>query len=220
MTQDYDHKVAIAVPSMEMWHADFAIALNRLVQRTLIDPYQDGKSIGFVLLNERSSLLPNSRHDLVMAALKVEATHILWLDSDMNFPPDALHQLLAHDLDCVGANYVRRTLPCLPISAGLDEKRMYTRENSKGLEAASHMGFGVLLMKTAMLVDLGKPWFAIEWQDISAANPDGGYIGEDVYLFHKMRDKGYVGFVDHDLSKDVGHIGTYQYNHEASSQWS
>ena len=47
----------------------------------------------------------------LMHALAVDATHILWLDSDMRFPADTLGRLLARNRDIVGANYCARRFP-------------------------------------------------------------------------------------------------------------
>ena len=41
----------------------------------------------------------------------MSADEILWVDTDMQFPEDALLRLLAHDKDIVGCNYRTRTPP-------------------------------------------------------------------------------------------------------------
>ena len=42
-------------------------------------------------------------------------------------------------------------------------------------------------------------------------NEDGGLVGEDVYFCKLARERGFDVFVDHDLSKDCGHVGMLEY---------
>ena len=40
------------------------------------------------------------------------------------------------------------------------------------------------------------------------------YCGEDVYFCQKLVDAGARLYIDHDLSVQVQHIGSYSYGHE------
>ena len=44
-------------------------------------------------------------------AYKEKCTHILFSDDDMEYPPDTLQKLLAHDKDLIGTLYNIRRLP-------------------------------------------------------------------------------------------------------------
>jgi hypothetical protein len=52
----------------------------------------------------------DARNHLADVAVNVidGASHILFLDSDMTFPPDTLQRLLDHKVPIVGADYVKR----------------------------------------------------------------------------------------------------------------
>jgi hypothetical protein len=53
------------------------------------------------------------------------------------------------------------------------------------------------------------PWFAIPW--VPAAED---YIGEDVWFCRRAAQNGHKTYVDQDLSKQIHHIGTFEYKHE------
>src|SRR5215475_3588790 len=52
----------------------------------------------------------NNRNMLVDLALNEECTHLLQVDSDLMFPPDAIRKLIAHNVDIVGGRYNKRVL--------------------------------------------------------------------------------------------------------------
>ena len=153
------------------------------------------------------SILPDVRHRCVAEAVKWNATHMLFLDDDMHFPRDTLHRLLKHNLPVVGANYVRRVFPPIPTAYSKDKTgKVYTRMESTGLEEVSHLGTGIMLidMRVFDLIDL--PFFELR--------ADGDHVrpkGEDVYFCHKCADAGLKLYIDHDLSKEVGHYGELCY---------
>ena len=67
----------------------------------------------------RGTYLPQQRMTLVKEAFQSGSTHILWIDSDMRFPKDALIRLLDRDLPIVGANYPMRRTPIIPTATNL-----------------------------------------------------------------------------------------------------
>ncbi len=67
------------------------------------------------------------------------------------------------------------------------------------------LGFGMVLIKKEVFQKVEKPWFWFEQTD------KGGTIGEDIYFCVKAFDKGFKTVLDHDLSKHIRHIGTYEY---------
>jgi hypothetical protein len=158
--------------------------------------------------NVRTSLIAQSRHSLVEQALiHFRATHILWIDSDQVFPADVIHRLAAHRKMYVGANIVTRKIPMVPSALGLNLEKLWTRPESKGLEQVASIGTGVALLNTKVFAELEVPYFE------SYFHKDfGRYVGEDVDFCNKMRAKGIPVFVDHDLSKDIEHLGEFAYS--------
>lgn len=164
----------------------------------------DGLSwIGFE--QQSSSNLPELRHKLAVNALKEhDASHILWIDSDMGFPADALHRLLAHDKEIVGCTYPRRLGS--PYSSATDLDGQPFKASSTGLEQAGVIGFGFLLTRINVFDgDYDMPLFA--------HHDERGYCTEDVSFCHKARARGHEVWVDHDLSREIVHVSSVTLTH-------
>jgi len=146
---------------------------------------------------------------LETAIAQCDATHVLWLDTDMTFPPDTALQLAQHDRPIVAANCVMRD-PRLLCTAERDDTRIETRPDSTGLEAVDSIGLAVLLMRTDVVADLPRPWFRHGRTDA------GVDIGEDRMFCRALRAAGHEILIDHDLSKEIGHIGQFTYRPAAA----
>ena len=160
------------------------------------------------------SILPAGRADIVENALEKQADWLFWVDADMEFPPDTLLRLLRHKQGIVGANYVRRKLPCVPVAYKRDREGsnlVWTEEDSTGLEEVDHVGFGCLLTNMNVFKETPRPWFMFGY-----ARDRRRYIGEDVLFFSAAREAGYKAYVDHDLSKEVNHIGDWDYSYQTA----
>lgn len=208
-------KLAILIPSMEIVHADFMVSLATLQAMIHQAPpwkTEKGEDFNYNILNERGSIIQISRQSLAQQALDWGATDILWLDSDMQFPPNILHLLARHDLPVVACNYVKRQIPAMPNSKTMNGKLLATNKWSSGLEEAGSTGFGCMLMKAEVLTRVEPPWFDCCW-----VIRDGNLaaVGEDVFFCHKLRElAGIKTMVDHDASKLIGHIGTFSYTND------
>ena len=173
------------------------------------------------LIAVSGSMLHDLRTDLVRRAMVADATHMLFLDDDMQFPVDLLNRLLAHNKPVVGCNYSRRCIPPIPTSHGLDDKPVYTRPDSTGLESVAHIGTGVMLIDMRVFEHLdatlgleAMPWFQFGWTDLNHPDKPPRPEGEDVYFCRKLRSAGVPLYVDHDVSKNVGHLGEWEYRNE------
>jgi hypothetical protein len=194
--------VAICVPARDMVSAGFAFDLARLVGAADCD---------VSLLTSMGTLIVNQRTDLAKDAIKMGASHILYLDSDMRFPKDTLARLLAHDQGIVAANYATRKFPIQPVTfaTDTDNTRVYTNPESTGLESVAAAGMGVMLVKTEVFDKIGLPYFMIGY---SPKNQD--YTGEDIFFCRKARQAGFEVFIDHDLSKEIKHTGSLDFQHD------
>lgn len=194
--------VAICVPARDMIDSGFAFDMARLV---------GAAQCSISLLTIQGTLIVNQRTDLAKNALALGATHVLFLDSDMRFPKDALDRLLAHDKPIVAANYVTRKFPLQPVAFAddLSHERVFTEPNSTGLQPVAAVGMGVMLVKAEVFDKIGMPYFMIGYSPKTEA-----YTGEDIYFCRKVRSAGYEVLVDHDLSKEVKHTGAIDFQHE------
>lgn len=152
----------------------------------------------------------SAREELIRSLLQDGVTHLLWLDSDMSFPRDSFIRLMNHNVPFVGANYAKREVPSDYVAikeVGTPGKKCPTTVESTGLEEVEAIGFGLCLMRADALLDLNpdERWFWFEAQE------NGGMVGEDVWFWRKVREAGHKVYVDHDISKEVSHIGQFEY---------
>lgn len=190
-------RLAIAVPALSNVPAVFANDLAQLYAETsrALPQITLAMMVGTFVHQAREKLL----HDVITFW---SATHILWLDTDMTFPKDTALRLLAHDKDIVAANYVSRT--ARPRPTAMAHGQCVYSHDAPGLETVDHVGMGVFLMKTSVVADLPRPrfWYSTETET------------EDVYFCRLLRAAGHAIWIDHDLSKQVGHIGQYTYREQ------
>ena len=204
--------LAICVPSFSQWHVGFAMSLLNLTQMMHVKPV--GRSQSYDVFNVQSALVEWSREELVKKALANEDpryTHILFLDSDMVFPGETAHWLAYRRKPIVMANYVRRTVPAVPVTKSLKNQPLPTTDKSTGLEPVFCGGLGVALFEREVFNKVPRPWFKNVWRE-SDATPGKLLIDSEDVLFNiACQEEGYEVLVDHDLSKHVKHIGTFEY---------
>lgn len=199
-------KIAISVPTYGACNATFTYSLAMMIGRVCSDPPVPNMAVSNNIMI--GSILPSVRHDLIMAAKKQSATHMLWLDSDMEFPPDTLHRLMKHDKEIVAANYVTRKLPIIPVSQDLNSQRVNSNGKT-GLQEVRHCGLGVCLVDMKVIEAMEPPYFMFGY------TKSGKFVGEDVFFLHRARNNGTKVYIDHDLSNEVAHIGEYRYDMES-----
>jgi hypothetical protein len=196
-------RLLIAQPTYGQVAATCARSMAMLCHRIGHAPPDGLDWLGFE--QQSSSNLPELRHKLAANALTVHrATHILWIDSDMGFPADAFHRLLAHGKEIVGCTYPRRLGGAFSSATDLDGQPF--KASSTGLEQAGVIGFGLLLTRACVFDgDYEMPLFA--------HHDERGYMTEDVSFSQKARARGHEIWVDHDLSREVVHIGSVTLTH-------
>lgn len=204
--------VFIGIPSGSEWKADFGMSLAGLVAAAA-RPLKGG---GFIerlqLWNTKGSILSRSRTTLVKKALELECSHLLFVDSDMTFPNWMLHQLLSHDKAIIGANCVVKSTPSAPTARMQGETPagdlVFSHDNH-GIQKVWRVGTGVMLIKTSVFHDIPAPWFDITWNEQTQ-----DYTGEDWNFCAKAQEAGIPIWVDHELSKHIGHVGSYEFTHQ------
>lgn len=195
-------RVAICLPCQDVVNAGFALDLARLVGHI-------PEGVEYTLIQNRGTIIPQQRATLVSAAQQSGATHVLWIDSDMRFPNDALGRLLAHAEPIVAANYSTRRAPILPTAEHRELGMLFTQADSDGLADVSHCGMGLMLVQMAVFEKMPQPWFALGF------NPkDQTYIGEDFFFCRRAREHGFATLIDQSLSREVRHAGEMEFRYE------
>ena len=207
-------KVVVVVPSMSTWHAEFAMSLIGLMAYFQNNPVGSSRTHSLQIINKRGSILPNLRLQGLKAAKELEATHLLWLDSDHSFPPDILNRLLKHEKDVVAANCAVKTIPSMPTARALDPvdpkgKPVYTDWNSHGLQRVWRIGTGIMLMSSRAFNQIPHDAFGMTYVEATDS-----YRGEDWGICEALQSVGCPIFIDHDVSNDCTHIGNFHYTHE------
>lgn len=193
--------LAILIPSQQMWHGVFARSVAELTAALVYN------RVEFELYNIESSILPASRFMLMDMALQKGHTYALCLDSDMYFPGDIVPRLMAHDKDIIVANYVTRP-PCRHVCHDMEGNVMQTA-GKEGIEQASRIAIGCALIKLDAIRKLKEPYFEFIWQ------PDKRtFLGEDYYFSNLCTEAGIEMWVDHEVTKDIGHMGYVSFTYK------
>ena len=139
---------------------------------------------------QNEGAIDQMREHLVLSAKHWKADWILWLDTDMTFPPDILARMLKrleedNTLEAVTGLYTWKKPPFMP--------HVYSRLNKKSGKFAmagsfplkepfivEGAGYGCLFIKATMYPDNMRPWFVMERSDTEIL------YGEDLYFFKKF----------------------------------
>jgi len=186
-------KILIAIPSTTHIWANVVTDLVQLVATTCTR-YQ----LGYV--NVQGALLPLSRDNCIKYALEKGFTHILFIDSDMRFPPDALIRLLDHDKDIIGCNAAKKDGTGPVIEKNIVGARMDAIAGN--VTEVEGIGMAFTLINMEVFDKLSLPYFYIDYSE------DGESTwGEDLSFCADIRTFGYEVYCDLKLSKQIGHLG-------------
>lgn len=206
-------RILVVVPSGSHWVADFATSLISLVASFANTPVPGYTSHELRVANIKGSILPKSRLNGLKAAKAADATHLLFLDSDHTFRPDLLHKLLAAGKDVVAANCVTKCLPAMTTarlkSADPQGEPVYSDPSSAGLQKVWRVGTGVMLLSRKAFEQIPHDAFAMMYK-VEADT----YQGEDWTMCEALEKAGVPIYVDHAVSRSVGHVGMLNFTHD------
>lgn len=194
-------KVHLAIPSLDMVPVQFALSLAAMMQ-TIAQDRRTRKDIAVSIGHQQGSLIMDARNTLVAQAQSVGASHIMFLDSDMTFPPSTLSVLASHHKPIVAASYVKRypPHPILGIPFGPYNPSILP------LAEMLTVPLGCSLIKLSVFDSLSRPYF--EYIKRERAEDD---ISEDTFFCNSARIAGFKILVDVELTKSIGHVGTKVY---------
>lgn len=198
-------RLCIFIPSSRDWKPLFGSSLlgmmNNIYRMNL-----DAVDIAISMC----SLLSQSRQMALDGAIKAGFTHLLMIDDDMTFPGDTLERLARHDLGFVGVNYKRKTAHYDGSLAFDSNGKQIDSSSKSGMEEVYFVGHGINLINLDKIKHIHAPHFCVGW------DKDKGYMGEDYFFCQKLRSSGVPIYIDHDLSKQIGHIGDYEFKFKES----
>lgn len=193
-------RTLIAVPCMEMVHADFTRSLVELdtVENT---------SVAIM----KNSLIYDARNSICLNAIRHGFDRVLWIDSDMIVPKDAM-RILTEDmdkgLDFVTGVYHMKTVPPKPVLYSDIWYRVTENEATAGAATVKSItdglfeiagsGFGCVMTSAMLLKKLVDKYGA-------PFTPMMG-LGEDLAFCWRVRQIGEKMYCDGRVS--CGHIGS------------
>lgn len=150
----------------------------------------------FMFSTEMCCDIAAGRNRLAKLAKEAKATHLLFVDYDMYFPPEAISKLLKEDKDIIGAAYNKRAEPISSTAVPIEEPA----PNDK-LYKCQTIGAGLMLIKMSVFDTLKSPWFLFGYDE------DGSMrYGEDTYFCqHAINKAGLDVWADPTIG--VKHIG-------------
>lgn len=153
-------------------------------------------------------LIAQARNLLVEKFLESSCDYFLSLDTDIEWQPHQVEELMAHDKDIVSGLYRSRGPKgeYFPVYLKLADDGFYDRapwsdvEDATELMAVPGLGMGFCLIKRKVMEALGT---AVLWPYAETVNDLGGYMGEDITFCFRAREKGFETFLDPTVR--VGH---------------
>ena len=196
-------RTLIAVPCFDIVHTDF--------MKCMLDMVKDDNTSYTVIKN---SLIYNARNTIAQNAIRYGFDRVLWLDSDMLFPPYILPELAEHmdkGLDFVSGLYYMRSEQKKPV---VYSDVWYTLTNNTaesgatpvdampyGLFEIGGAGFGCVMTSVTMLKKLVERYGA-------PFTPMMG-LGEDLAFCWRAKQNGFKMYCDSRIK--CGHIGQAVY---------
>ena len=206
-------KIYIATPIFDRPQPEYSYSLALMI------PYMKAT---YLVDQFENSLLSEGRTDKFFSARDIEADYLMFVDSDMMFPPDALMKLIAHKRDIMTGVYFRRGAPYSPIIYDFmpnGRVRNYTTIPDKPFKVDA-CGAGFLLISKKVLkaytkeVAMRQPGMFLDgymgqpFHHISFMTDNGPeQLSEDVSFCHRMKALGFEIWADPSIR--LGHAGRF-----------
>jgi len=204
-------RLLVATPSVGFMKTQYVTSLIRFYDWFVKNdiPGYAKKYMGYMTIE--GSVIAQAREDFCELVLDRDFTHILFIDEDTGFKPEAFIHMVKRKLPMVGCNYRMKIPPCNFTARKVDNSGwIETNKDSQGVEEALFMGFGFHLIERKVIEAIEKPRFL-------GAFANGRYSTEDGPFMVKAFRQGFSPHVDHDASKYVYHCGNFAYSWDDDS---
>jgi hypothetical protein len=199
-------KVLIATPSLDgrldVWYTNSLVNSVRVAQENNIFLHP--------VFMSYDALVQRVRNDLFRLAIEGEYDAVIWIDSDLEWHPLWIMELLKSEKDVVGGTYRKKT----------DEAELYTvktrnLEQEDGLIKVEGLGMGFVKMSKKAVKDL---WDSSEEYENEGRScrmicdigiVDGKLVSEDNMVMRKLSSLGYDIWLDPRMT--CCHIGTKKF---------
>lgn len=202
-------RIMIAVPCMDMVHAQFTSSLCNL----LLYNHDDEVCVEFGV----SSLIYDTRNMLIEKAINEKFDRVLWLDSDMVFEPEILRILNAdlEQFDIVSGLYFKRVKPITPVVykrceiERLEDNKLkpvsepYNEYPQNCIFEIAACGFGCVAMNVSALESIVEAYGKMLFSPVTG-------FGEDMSFCMRARSAGVKLWCDPRIK--LGHIGYHVFD--------
>ena len=203
--QKQPKRILIGSPSLDgRVDAWFCFAVQELSKQGIFS------NIDFsISLLSYESILPMARNELLMQAIQGNFDGLLFLDSDVYCNPGAILEIIASDKDVVNVPTVKKTdVERYDISfQGIPEPAEWLKAETVSTSCLylSKKALTALDQNSSQIVFRDKPLKNICQYDFAG----GAFIGEDIYLCHKLKTLGFDIWVN--TNSTCMHIGPKVY---------
>lgn len=190
-------RLAICIPCRDLIHSACAYSLYNLAD------VLSGFEIKHKLFLSPGTLIANQRHELVLAAKEWAATHVMFIDSDIEFSPKHVMNLLQFEEDIVGAAYSKRVEPIVTTAwHEIDNWNSHVRveEQTDSHITVEAMALGFCLIKMSVFDKIELPWFQLGFYGHQ-------YTGEDIEFFRKCNEAKIDIWLDVQTTCEISHVG-------------
>lgn len=190
-------RLAVCIPCRDLIHSANAYSLYNLAD------VLSGHEIKHKLFLSPGTLIANQRHELVLAAKEWAATHVLFIDSDIEFNPKHVINLIQFDEEIVGAAYSKRVEPIITTAwHKIDDwnSSVKVEDQTDSHIKVAAMALGFCLIKTTVFDKLELPWFQLGFHH-------NQYTGEDIEFFRKCGAADIDIWLDVQTTCEISHIG-------------
>lgn len=208
-------KILVAVPCMDTWPVKFGVSLIEMLM------YSQQKFFGdeIKLCPISNSLIYDSRNLLSLTAIEQHFDYVLWLDSDMTFPPNILEYMLSTmrtigNVDMLTEVYYMRKPPFTPVLyKTIDEPELKDGQVQKKVAtmtdipadtgfAVEGCGFGCVITSVPLLKRV--------WDKFGPAFTPYPWASEDISFCYRVKLLGEKIWCD--STRTIGHLGTVEFN--------
>ena len=162
------------------------------------------------LANE--SNVNKARNSCAARFLAGDATHLMFIDADIQWKTNDIIKLIAHDVDIVGGIYPQKTLPPRMVVNTID-----TGKRQGNLLEVGTIGTGFMLIKRGVfekIIEQGAPKYkdaggiAYDFYNCTI-DSNGEYLTEDWSFCRRWRQLG--GTVYADTTVALAHVGYHKF---------
>ena len=205
-------KILIAVPAMDRIPTETVASLLDL---------RDNTKYKNAILLKQNTYIHTARNQFVYDAVENAATHLMFIDSDMQFKAKDFDTLIERNLDIVGGLYVSRFSEKQNICKKIIEKDGFRQmidfneipTMSEPFEVDA-VGTGFMLINMNVFKVLEPPFFfyteptTFHMKSVRFPNNE---LGEDITFCMYAKENGFKVWCDPTV--EIGHVGRKVYKH-------